>query len=239
MRAAVVEDDENYRYLIRDYLERYGKENDLDIRIGLYTDGTELVNAYSCDWDLILMDVDMPKLDGISAARMIREKDKEVQIIFITNLAQYAIKGYEVDALDYVLKPVEYYPLALKLGKAVRIIRRNEDRFLLLNREGDVLKLPLKRLYYIEVFSHQLCYHTMDGDIVMTGNKSLTSVEKELEGAGFVRCHNAYLVNLRYVDGVEGNEVLAAGKRLPVSRNRRKGLMQALLEYARGGKGNE
>ena len=235
MRIAIAEDDAGCSHQLQENLLRFGRENQLEIRLTVFSDGAELVGHYSPDWDLLLLDVDMPNLDGISAARCIRERDPEVLIMFITNLAQYAICGYEVDALDYVLKPVSYYALAMKLKKAMRQYRRADSKFLMLSQNGDAVRVSLSRLYYIEVFNHRLCYHTADGDLVVTGARSLTGVEQELAPEGFARCHNCYLVNLRYVESIQGGIVRVAGTELAVSRNRRKAFLEALLVYTKGG----
>lgn len=200
-----------------------------------YGNGAELVEQYRHDWGILLLDVDMPGMDGISAARCIRETDTDIVIIFVTNLAQYAICGYEVNALDYVLKPINYCALSIKLKKVLRYCRKSETKYLLLNRGGDLVRIPLNYLYYVEVYDHQLRYRTVDGDFLMTGSRSLTTVAKELEVDGFVSCHSSYLVNLRYIDRLEGNSVWVAGNLLPVSRSRRKMLLEAMLNEAKGG----
>lgn len=234
MRIAIIEDDPTYAQQIAEYVTRFGREEGMETAITRFADGSELLNQYDYQWDLLLMDIDMPHLDGMFTARCIREQDPDVLIIFITNLAQYAIQGYEVDALDYVLKPITYYGLAMKLRKAVRLNRRNEEKALILMQDRESQRVPVSRIQYIEVYNHRLCYHTTDSDIVMTGARSLSSLEKELAPYGFVRCHNCYLVNLHYVDAVLGNEVRVAGKELMMSRGRRKEFMQAMLQYMKG-----
>lgn len=235
MRVLIAEDEPDFAQQMEQHLRRFAEENQLPLTMQTYGNGAELVEQYRPDWDILLLDVDMPGMDGISAARCIRETDTDVVIIFVTNLAQYAICGYEVNALDYVLKPVNYYALSIKLKKALRYCRKSETKYLLLNRGGDLVRIPLNYLYYVEVYDHQLRYRTADGDFLMTGSRSLTAVEKELEGEGFVRCHSSYLVNLRYIDRLEGSNVWVAGNQLPVSRSRRKKLLEAMLNEAKGG----
>ena len=236
MRIAIAEDETVFANRLQEYLTRFSSEHAVPFDVDTFPNGADLVNAYrhARRWDLILLDVDMPNLDGLSAARCIREKDPDVLIIFITNLAQYAIKGYEVDALDYVLKPVSYSALAMKLDKAVRLARRNNERALLLSMDRETVRVPLSHLYYVEVYDHRLIYHTADGEIRSTGAKSLRAVEEELSPEGFARCHSAYLVNLRYVDAIQGNSVLVMGQELPIARNRRRDFLQALLEHEKG-----
>ena len=109
IRIAIVEDEVEYQNQLMDYLSRFAEESGEVIDALTFSDGDEIVSSYSAQFDIILMDVQMSFMDGMAAAEAIREIDKEVVIIFITNMAQFAIKGYAVDALDYVLKPVSYF----------------------------------------------------------------------------------------------------------------------------------
>ena len=94
LRIAVVEDDKTYAAQLKEYLVRYGTENNQKKRVALFPDGEDIVTDYSAEFDIILMDVEMTFMDGMTTAERIREKDNEVVIIFITNMPQYAIKGY-------------------------------------------------------------------------------------------------------------------------------------------------
>ena len=235
LKIAIAEDDPRYAEQLEQYLQRFAGEHRLQIETKRFPDGAALVSAYDHTFDLLLLDVDMPGLDGISTARQIRALDSEVLLMFITNLAQYAIKGYEVDALDYVLKPVSYGALSMKLKKALRIWRGRDDAAIFIRQDGERVRLPISRIYYIEVYNHDLCYHTADGDITPTGGQTMNQAERGLSQYRFVRCHNCYLINLRYVDGLTGSAVQVAGSTLPVSRNRRKGLLDALMRDTTGG----
>lgn len=236
LRIAVAEDEDACARQLEEYLRRFEAEAGVTLSITRFADGMELTERYRPGWDLILLDVEMPRLDGISAAAEIRALDRAVQIIFITNMAQYAIKGYEVEALDYVLKPLSYYAFSLKLQKALRVLRTRDTRSLLLTVGSETLRLGLSELYYVEVYNHQLRYHTAMGEHTTTGSRSLRDVCEELAGAPFALCNNCYLVNLQHVDGVKEDHVLVPGAQLKISRGRRKEFMQALLEYHRGGR---
>lgn len=235
MRIVIAEDDPAFAIQLQEYLSRFGQENHQEMQVTVYSDGAELVDRYRYDADLLLLDVEMPSLSGLDAAKSIRASDPKVLIIFITNLAQYAIRGYEVSALDYVLKPVTYYALAMKLRLALRLIRQNEEQSILLSRDGDMVRIPLSHLFYIEIYSHRLCYHTTEGDILLTSVRTLSHLEEELQESGFIRCHKSYLINLRYVDALRSTSVLLNGQEIPVSRNRRGDVLQALLHYVKGG----
>ena len=235
MNVLIAEDEPHYAAQLQDYLQRFASENGMEIKTALFTNGAELTEQYRPQWDLLMLDVNMPGMDGISAAKCIREQDPSVAIMFITNLAQYAIRGYEVQALDYILKPVSYYALSMKLRRVLGQLLRESGRTLLLAQDGNLMRVPLTRLCYVEVYDHSLRFHTTDGVMQTTGSRSLSQVEEELQGEGFVRCHSSYLVNLRYVDGMRDNVLQVAGEAIPVSRNRRKAFLQALMDHMKGG----
>lgn len=109
IRIAIVEDETVYKEQLIEYLKEFEQERSETLKIDTFSDGDEIVENYQAQFDIILMDIQMNFMDGMSAAEEIRKIDSEVVIIFITNLAQYAIKGYEVDALDYILKPISYF----------------------------------------------------------------------------------------------------------------------------------
>ena len=115
---AVVEDDSSASQQIQNYLSLYQKGNEQEFSVTVFADGLSILEDYHPTWDIILMDIEMPLMDGMTAAKRIRELDQSVIIIFITNMAKYAIKGYEVGALDFVLKPVSYFAFSLKITKA-------------------------------------------------------------------------------------------------------------------------
>ena len=132
MRVAVVDDEEAMREQLVSYLSRFEAENGLELKAVTFPSGSDLWDRYARDWDIILFDIDMPGMNGIETARKIRQLDEEVTILFITHVAQYAINGYEVDAVDYIIKPIGYYDFALKFKKALRRVNRRDPARLLL-----------------------------------------------------------------------------------------------------------
>ena len=233
IRVAIVEDDPKAVELLRSYLDRYEKSAGVTVDVTVYADGAEAVECYTPIYDVLLLDIEMPHLDGMTAAGRIRAVDPDVIMIFITNMAKYAIKGYEVGALDFVLKPVSYFAFALKMDKVVATLQSREQRSLLVPTEDGMLRLSTHEITYIEVIDHQLQIHTVGRVYTMPG--TLSGMEETLAGANFARCNKGYLVNLRHVAEMKGNFAVVGGEQLLISRRRREEFLAAVAAYYGGG----
>ncbi|WP_407272833.1 LytR/AlgR family response regulator transcription factor [Radiobacillus sp. PE A8.2] len=228
LRIAVVEDESIYQEQLLDYLQKFQKENQVSLDVETFTDGDQFINKYDAQFDIILMDVQMPLMDGMSAAEEIRKIDTKVVIIFITNMAQYAIKGYAVDALDYVLKPITYFAFSERLNKAIHRLDKKEAKYLAVKVKSGYTRIVVSDIYYIESQGHKLMLMTKDGEIESSG--AIKDIEKELNDDPFFRIHRGYLVNLAHVEAVKDQGAVVKGEELPISRARRKPLMEALVD---------
>lgn len=229
MRIAIVEDDAGYVQELKGYLTRLEKEIGRDIEVFSYPSGLSFLRDFKGQFDILLLDISMPYLDGMETARRVRETDREVLILFITNLAQYAIKGYEVDALDYIVKPVNYFAFSQRLMRAISRISDRETAYLAINQKTGVRKLDIRGIYYVESLNHNLTFHTRDGDFTVFG--SLKDMEQRLAEHHFVRCNKGYLVSLRHVDRIEDGCAVVQGTPLQISRNRRNSFLEELANY--------
>lgn len=233
IRLAVVDDDPGARALLREHLARYAAEHDAEFAIEEFTDGSELTGNYAPRFDIIFLDVEMTNLDGFSTARIIRETDPQVMLIFVTNMGQFAIKGYEVDALSYLLKPVPYFAFSQELKRCLTRLERQRDEFIMLNAGGELLRVQLAEIVYVESIKHRLVFHTTGQPISLLG--TLKETEAQLADKGFFRSNSYLLVNLRHVTGVKGTDSQhTGGLELPISRARRKPFLEALTSYFGG-----
>ena len=232
LNIAVVEDDEGSLDRITGFIDRFGAERGLELRVARFRDGGEILTNYRPGFDIILLDIEMPNVDGMSAAEDIRRQDEEVVLVFVTNMAKYAVQGYSVGALDFILKPVEYDTFALKLSRAVSRVKSREDAQVLLTTSEGAVRLDTRQIYYVEVQNRILYYHTDQGVYKVRG--TMQGAERELEERHFVRCNYWYLVNLRHVSEVRDNVAVVAGDSLEISRRNRGGFLHALTNYVGG-----
>lgn len=232
IKVAIVEDNPECMDVLEKLLKRYEKENDVIIDITKFQDGDEIATYYKPNYDIILLDIEMKRLDGMSAAKKIREFDKEVIIIFITNMPQYAIKGYEVKAHSFLLKPVPYFAFSQEISYSITKIKSRKDKSLLLTTKDGVVRVNINEIFYVETMKHYLIVHEKNGDHTL--RMPLKKIEGELNEGQFFRCNNCFLVNLDKVKGVKGDFVIVNNAELKISRPRKKEFLEAFANHFGG-----
>lgn len=229
LEIALVEDEEIYVNTFNEYIQRYIKERNVDIHVSLFRDGMEILDEYEFNYDIIFLDIIMKNLDGMTTAEKIRQADKQVTIFFITNSTQYAIRGYAVDAMDYILKPVTYFSFAQKLDKAIARIKQNDNPFITLIYKNIIKKIQVSDIYYIESQGHMQIFNTTDGQFEI--RDKIDSIEKKLSKHHFFRSNKGYLVNMDHISGVEDSYCIINDQKLIISRNKKKAFMDELTKY--------
>ena len=231
-RIAIVDDAEQDSRRLTAFLTRFQEEKGVDLQAEWLQSAEIFLEKYQRQYDIVFMDIRMGGMDGMRAAHKLREIDQTVILIFLTSLAQYAVQGYEVDALDYILKPITYPALELKLQKALSRCKKETEE-IVISVGTERYRVPAADLAYIEVFEHHLHYKTATD--IIKGYGTLKDVEKLLPEKGFFRVNNQTIVNLRRVQRISGNTVTVDEREFDISRMRKKDFLSEFHRYGVNG----
>ncbi len=229
MRIAVCDDEPQYRQQAVQAIHECTRS--LDVLTDIFGSGNAFLQAFQKHpYDLVFLDIEMPEIDGISLARKLRELNRDVPIVFLTSHIEYALEGYEVNALRYLTKPIQSEKLHELLGYVME--RMQEQRTLWLKTDMGEERVLVKDILYLEAQNQNILIRTAKWDYLVRYN--LGEYEKELSEDGFFRIHRGYLVSLRHVKSLGKHELtLSNSTVLPVSRTKEKSLKEALFQYIR------
>ena len=230
MRIAICDDEEKFRVQEKNLIDRVSAS--MDIVVDTYAEGKKLLERFdTLPYNLVFLDIEMPGMDGITLAREIRKRSTETQIVFLTGHVEYAIEGYEVNALRYLTKPVQEE----KVKEVLRYVldASVSGKQLILREEGEDLILKYADIYYMEAQNQYVMIYSEDGAHLIRAN--IGDFEEQLKSDGFYRIHRGYLVSLSKVKKlVKGEVIMQYGAKeisLPVSRSNIKPLKEALYAY--------
>lgn len=232
MRIAIVDDEHPERELLQGYLQRYAREYGGSFEVDTFASADALLSNYSMIYDILIFDIDMPGTNGIEAARQIRRMDRNTVLIFITNIAQYAINGYEVDAVDYIIKPIGYYDFALKFQRAISKAVQSKQTYLLLETVDGTRRVDIAEVVYVEALSHYLIFHLEQEQFRVRGN--IRDYEQRLRPYNFCQIHKSFLVNMEFIKEIRTGELMVNETTLSVGRVYRDQLLQRYFKFVRG-----
>lgn len=194
-----------------------------------YSSGRSLLES-GRGFDVIFLDIQMEQPDGMETARILRQQDNHSLLIFITALKEYVFDSFEVQAYDYLLKPIGYARLKRTLDRAITTLKAQTSQRIVVQRGAAYEVIPLSEILYCEVQGRKIYIHKKDGKVTDYYDK-LNNFEQHVDSR-FFKCHRSYLVNLDYVRGIrEGQAILPGDNAIPVSRLRERELSEALLRY--------
>lgn len=233
IRAAIVEDEAEHAEALKTFLESYGEKEKQEITVAVFSSGMDFVSDYNYNFDVVFMDIEMPFVNGMDCSLKLRELDENVLIVFVTATVQYAVRGYEVGALGYMVKPISYFPFKVMMDKVLSRIRHEHGNEICIQGRDFTRRISIRDLYYVEVMDHYLIYHTTAGDFRIIGKMS--DVAAQLEGFAFFRCSNSHIVNLMYVREVSENQVTVGNDTIFISRRRKKEFLVAMNDFLKKG----
>lgn len=227
MKVAICDDEVIELNNTKTQLEEAYKS--LDLIVDTFNDGNQLLKAIDkANYDLVILDIEMPTIDGLTVAKKLREIGEKTAIVFLTSHVEYALKGYEVNALRYLTKPVKVEQLSEIVTYLIE--QSAEDKKLMLKDDDSMVLVSYKDVLYLEAQNQDIHIVTSDKDYYRRYN--IKDYEAELKGYFFVRCHRSYVVNLAHIAQISKNEIhLDNGQVIPLSRTKEKELKEALVAY--------
>ena len=228
MRIAICEDNLQQQERLTDALKDWAEARKVSIDILCYKSAEEFLFAWpDISFDLAFLDIQMKNIDGTKLAEMIRKVDKNMLIVFATSFKEYVLKGYDINALHYLIKPISSAKLFPVLDRARVIIRSRNDDIMIVNNSSGKVKVVFADINYITITSHTAQIHT-DKKIY---EKRITMAElQDLLPDYFIRTHRSYIVNLFKADCVyKESLLLSIGDELPISRKNTKAVNDAFV----------
>ena len=227
LSCIVIDDEPLARELLRRYIERTPALR-LD---GCFQSAAEAVKpVLAGEIDLVFLDINMPMLDGIEFGRLIPERTR---IIYVTAYDRYALEGFRVNALDYLLKPVSYAEFLKSVGRGIEWFAMRDassepkDLTVTVKTEGRIIQMKTSSILYIEVRKDRILFFRKDGADV-TSLMSMKEVEEILPPSRFLRVHRSFIVNLDNVEVVERNRIIFGQTYIPISESRREEFLNRL-----------
>lgn len=219
LKIAVCDDDAGFLEQTKQMLRNW-RDGQIPLGISLFTDADALIRCHSADpFDILFLDVVMPLLNGITAAKEIRELDPTVRIVFLTSSPEYAVDSYRVKANDYLLKPIRPEGLCSCMDDLYDTLHR-EAPSIPVRTVGAVRKIPMDRIEYLEAQNkHVLCVLS-DGQTLKAVDPLYVFEQRLTLTEGFFKCSRSYILNIHRIDTYTQKEVrMRSGARIPVSRN--------------------
>lgn len=227
-RFAICDDDANYVRYIRRLSEQWGRQSAAEVETEVFPSAEAFLFRWEekKDFDVLLLDIEMPGIDGVELARRVRTEDDRVQIVFITGYNDYIAQGYEVAALHYLVKPVDEAKLFQVLSRAAASLHRSEP-VLTLELPEETVRLPLPEIRYLDV---QHNYVTVHAGRDYNLKRPLSELEKALDSR-FFRVGRSCILNLACIRRVARTEVeLTTGELIPLPRGQYDKLNRAIIE---------
>ncbi len=228
-KVAIVEDEEKILNVLLEYFNKFSNGENL-FSIHTFKNGLEFLNKYTRDFDLVFMDIMMPSMDGMDASKKLREIDDNIQIIFCTTMAKYALFGYEVHAFDYLVKPISYELFEIKLKKVITKIDQKESDELLIKQTNNTVRVKFSSIVYIESVKHYIFFHTIDGEeykVRGTLKEFMNTYKRDF----LAFASNTLIVNLKYVKSFQKNEINVGKNTFLVSKSHKKDFFEKLTNY--------
>lgn len=219
---------------IKAMLNDYKKRNLCEVRFTYFTNAIDLVSSIQSgiNYQIVLLDIIMPHLNGVDAARELCQYDKEARIIFISSSKEFAVESYEIGAYYYILKPLEKEQLFYLIDKVRAEIDLDEKQSIVVKSKASIVRISLSQLEFVEVVNRTLFYHLNDGSVIEVSGTFSIIETKLLEYPQFVKVHRSYIVNINFIGHIEKRQLIMASTCIiPVAKSYYTNLKTLYLNY--------
>ncbi|MDR3766275.1 MAG: LytTR family DNA-binding domain-containing protein [Butyricicoccus sp.] len=228
--VAVCDDLEEERLQIVRALQNYERRHALEFHLETFRNGEALVHAMQPGrWDIVMLDIYMPGMDGIQTARLLREQDRECILIFVTTSLEHGMVSYELQASDYLVKPIAQKDVDAALDWCLRE-KKERFRSITVRSEWDETEILLRNIQYIEIKRHTAYIHTTER--VIQTSRGMNALEAEINNPDFLRCHRSFLVNMRYIRRLDKRDfVMENGDLVPIGSSDAAATRQKFMDW--------
>ncbi len=231
IHIAIVENETSQIDMTKKMIQDYFQKETRSYEIKSFLSGFDFLEADTYLFDIIFMDIDMPGINGMETAERIRKKGLKTPLIFVTNLPQYAIDGYKVEAIDFILKPMTNADFSMAMNRAMNMLKKDEIGEFVLTIHGTLTKFKANDILYIDMVKHDVNIHMTQGDVI-TFRSSLSRVEPLLDDRIFLKCNSGCIANINKIKMMNPDTLtMENGDHLSISRSRKKPTLEKLNEF--------
>ena len=236
LKIAIVEDCIDDAERMKNFLRKYCEEKSVEYTLSTYNNGMDFLTGLKGEYDIVILDIEMPQMDGLHTAQKLRKLGSECNILFVTNMAQYAIHGYKVSASGYMVKPVSYSSFSKEMNRIFHYIAKRdmEDKDIIVKTKQGINIVKASSIIYIESVEHDLIFHTNNKGKIKYYRKSLRDILLELPANLFARCSSSGIVNMKYISCISGDKIVLVDEtELYMTRGKRKAFIEQFMRYTR------
>ena len=232
MKVAIIEDEKQFSTLLTNHINKYCEEEGCVVDTTVFDNPIVFLDKCNANdfYEIIFLDINMPQMNGMEVAKKIRKLHMHTIIVFVTNMPQYAIQGYSVNAFDFIVKPVSYKSFKLHFDRIVKHYSLQESRLINVKIGRVHRQFKISEIYYIEMINHTAIWYTKTGTYQGT-DKSLNEIEKILPSEYFCKCSKAYLINLQHVTSLKNDTIIVNDFSLRITRTYKTQFMSAFSEF--------
>ncbi|MDO5294387.1 MAG: LytTR family DNA-binding domain-containing protein [bacterium] len=236
LKIAICDDDQISLAFIKRILISYAKNTDTTLHVDMFQHGDDLLNATKTQhYHIHILDIMMPEMDGIELAKQIRKDDTDAFLIFLTSSDEYTKDAYQVDAINYLMKPVSPGKLAAILTRIISFLPKEEPRAILVQTKKGLVKLPVDQIVYVEHIAHVIHFHLADGGELasLTSTLTLSDVADQLlQSPNYLQPHRAYIVNMDYIHTLTKTDIILKNNQgIPIPCRRYVAVRNQYTEY--------